>query len=173
MPAISRSRRSAAGVTFIVAGALLLLAVLLGLVPGVTFVPWLRVLALLAIGVGFLILAIGSVANLIARIALIVGAVGWLLLGLAGAGLALPEPLGLIAAVLAALGGVVGSIVLYTGKEITDRSAIVFIITTLVSAIYLLVPMGNATIATFITLVFAAGLVLTGVFFHWVQRGRR
>lgn len=174
MAAISRSRRSTAGFAFIIGGAIILIALLLGFASVTVLGPWLTVLAYLAIGVGFLILAIGSVANVIARIALIVAAVGWLLLGLAAAGLALPSPLGLIAAIAAAIGGVVGAIVLYTGKEITDRSAIAFIVTTIVAAIYLLAPESAiGTLRLFILVVLGVGFVLTGILFHWVQRSRR
>lgn len=174
MAALSRSRRSAAGIAFIVAGALILIGLLLGYVPGVALGPWPTVLAYLAVAAGFVILAIGSVANVIARIALVVGAVGWFLVALATAGLALPAPLGLLAAIAAALGGVVGSIVLYTGKEITDRSAVAFIVTTIAAAILLLVPAESVVpIAVLLVVIVGVGFVVTGVLFHRVQRGRR
>jgi len=176
MAVVSRSRRSAAGIAFIVGGALILLNVLLGFAAVGVFGHWLTVLADLAIGVGFLVLAIGSVANVIARIALIVAGVGWVLLGLGAAGVALPAPIGLIAAIAAALGGVVGAIVLYTGKEITDRSAIAFIVTTIVAAIVLLAGpagLGLGAFGTLLVIVMGVGFVITGVLFHWVQRGRR
>jgi hypothetical protein len=173
MAAISRSRRSLAGILFIVAGALILLALLLGYLPGVTFGSWLTLLGYLAIAAGYVVLAIGSVANVIARIALIVGAVGWFLIAIGIAGVALPAPLGLLAAIAAALGGVVGSIVLYTGKEITDRSAIAFIVTTIAAAILLLVTAPEvAAIAVLLVLLVGAGFIVTGVLFHRVQRGR-
>jgi hypothetical protein len=174
MAALSRSRRSAAGIAFIVGGALILLNLLLGFAQVGGFGSWLVVLADLALGVGFLVLAIGSIANVIARIALIVAAVGWLLLALAAAGVGLPAPLPLLAAIAAALGGVIGSIVLYTGKEITDRSAIAFIVTTIAAAIYLLVPAESiAPLAVLLVLIVGVGFVITGVLFHWVRRGRR
>ncbi len=174
MAAISRSRRSTAGFAFIAGGALILIALLLGFAGVGVFGSWLTVIAYLAIGVGFLIVAIASVANVIARIALVVAAVGWLLIALGLAGLPLPAPLPLIAAIAAALGGVIGSIVLYTGKEITDRSAIAFIVTTIAAAIYLLLPAESiAAIAVLLVLVVGAGFLITGILFHWVQRSRR
>jgi hypothetical protein len=175
MAAISTSRRAAAGIAFIVAGALLLLAVLLGVAGVGTFGAWPTILGYLAIAVGFVILAVGSVANLVARIALIVGAVGWFLLALAPL-VALPAGFGTFAALAAAAGGVVGAIVLYTGKEITDRSAIAFIVTTIVAAIILLAGVAGVGLGVFgqiLALVFAAGLIVTGVLFYRVQRSRR
>lgn len=171
MAAISRSRRSAAGISFIVGGVLLLLAVLFGQ-TGSPFGTWPTVLAYLAFAVGFIVLAVGSIANLIARIALIVAGAGWAVLALSSF-VAMPGELVTIAAVAAALGGVVGAIVLYVGKEITDRSAIAFIVTTVAAAIMLLVSLGNAALAILVTVLVGAGFVLTGVLFHWVQRRRR
>lgn len=174
MAAVSTSRRSAAGIAFVVGGALILLNLLLGLAGVGGFGNWLVVLAYLAIGVGFLVLAIGSIANVIARVALIVAAVGWLLIALEAAGLGLPAPIALLAAIAAAVGGVVGAIVLYTGREITDRSAIAFIVTAIAAAIYLLLPAESiAPIALLLVLVVGIGFAITGVLFHWVQRGRR
>lgn len=175
MAVASNSRRGAAGIAFIVAGALLLLDFLLGLGGVNALDPWLTVLAYLAIAVGFVLLAIGSVANVVARIALIVGAIGWFLLAIAPV-VALPAPLGTVAAIAAAVGGVVGAIVLYTGKEITNRSAVAFIVTTIVAAILLLAPLagiGLDVFGTILALVFAVGLVLTGVLFYRVQGSRR
>lgn len=173
MAVFSSSRRSAAGISFIVGGVLILLAVVLGLAAVGATGPWVTVLADLAIAVGFAILAIGSVANVIARVALIVAAVGWFLLALGAAGVGLPGELLSIAAVLAAIGGLLGAIVLYTGKEITDRSAVAFIVTTIVAAIVLLVPAIFAPLGVLVPILLGAGFIITGVLFHWVQRGRR
>jgi hypothetical protein len=175
MAAVSNSRRSAAGILLLVAGALLLLDILLGFAGVNALDPWLVVLAYLAIGVAFILLAIGSIANLIARIALIVGGIGWLLLALGAAGVALPSPIGAVAAVAAAVGGLVGAIVLYTGKEITDRSAVAFIVTTIVAAIILLAGVFSIGLGVFgqiLGIVFAIGLIITGWLFYRVQ-GRR
>mgnify|MGYP001366481311 CR=1 FL=1 len=88
MAAISRSRRSAAGIALIVAGALVLLAVVLPL-AGVAL-PWLNALAYAALAVALVILALGAVNNTLAKISLFVGAVGFAILAIAGLGLALP-----------------------------------------------------------------------------------
>lgn len=167
MAAVSNSRRSVAGIVFVVAGALLLLNIVLGLAAVSALGFWLVLLAYLAIAVAFLILAITSVRNMIARIALIVAAVGWLLLAL-GFVVALPAPVGVVAAIAAALGGVVAAIALYVGKEITNTSAIAFIVTTIVAAIILLAGVAGAALGVFGTIlwiVFGIGLVITGVLF--------
>lgn len=175
MAAISNSRRAAAGVAFVVAGALILLHYILTLASVTATGGWLLFLAYLAIAVGFILLAIGSVANLVARIALIVGGVGWALFAL-GYVVALPAGVGIVAALAAAAGGVVGAIVLYTGKEITNRSAVAFIVTTIVAAIILLAwvaAMALGVFGTLLWIVFGVGLVLTGVLFYRVQGSRR
>jgi hypothetical protein len=175
MAAISNSRRAAAGIAFVVAGALILLHHLLNLANVTATAGWLLFLAYLAIAIGFILLAIGSVANVVARIALIVGAVGWALLAL-GYLVALPAGVGTIAALAAAAGGVVGAIVLYTGKEITNRSAVAFIVTTIVAAVILLAGIAGIALGVFGTLlwiVFGIGLVITGVLFYRVQGSRR
>ena len=177
MAAFSSSRRSAAGISFIVAGVLILLGVILGVATvapkGSATGSWITVLAYLAIAVGFAILAIGSIANVIARIALIVAAVGWFLLALGAADMGVAAELLSIAALLAAIGGVVGAIVLYTGKEITDRSAVAFIVTTIIAAIVLLVPALLAPLGVLGPILLGLGFLITGLLFHWVQRGRR
>jgi hypothetical protein len=172
MAVFSSSRRSAAGISFIVAGALILLGVILG-VAAIGGGSWLTVLAYLAIAVGFAILAIGSIANVIARIALIVAAIGWALLAFSAAGVGAPAEVLSIAALLAAIGGVIGAIVLYTGREITDRSAVAFIVTTILAAIILLLPALLAPLGVLVPILLGIGFIITGVLFHWVQRGRR
>lgn len=175
MAAISNSRRAGAGIAFVVAGALILLHYLLALANVTATGGWLLFLAYLAIAVGFILLAVGSVANVVARIALIVGGVGWALLAL-GYLVALPAGVGTIAAIAAAAGGVVGAIVLYTGKEITNRSAVAFIVTTIVAAVILLAGIAGlalGVLGTLLWIVFGVGLVLTGVLFYRVQGSRR
>ncbi len=175
MAAISNSRRAAAGIAFVVAGALILLHYLLALANVTATGGWLLFLAYLAIAVGFILLAVGSVANVVARIALIVGGVGWALLAL-GFLVGLPAGVGTIAAIAAAAGGVVGAIVLYTGKEITNRSAVAFIVTTIVAAVILLAGIAGlalGVLGTLLWIVFGVGLVLTGVLFYRVQGSRR
>ena len=175
MAAISNSRRAAAGIAFVVAGALILLHYLLALANVTATGGWLLFLAYLAIAVGFILLAVGSVANVVARIALIVGGVGWALLAL-GFLVGLPAGVGTIAAIAAAAGGVVGAIVLYTGKEITNRSAVAFIVTTIVAAVIMLAGIAGlalGVLGTLLWIVFGVGLVLTGVLFYRVQGSRR
>jgi hypothetical protein len=176
MAAISNSRRAAAGIAFVVAGALILLWQVLALAAVGALGYWPTVLAYLAIAVGLVILAIGSVANLVARIALIVGAVGWFLLALQPLVPAISGGVHTFAALAAAVGGVVGAIVLYTGKEITNRSAIAFIVTTIVAAIILLAGVAGValgTLGSILWIVFGLGLVITGVLFYRVQGSRR
>jgi hypothetical protein len=75
MAAVSTSRRSTAGIVFIIAGALLAIAILLPLLGGPS-VAWLGAIAYLAIAVAFAILGIGAVNSTLAKVLLIATAVG-------------------------------------------------------------------------------------------------
>ncbi len=82
MAAISRSRRSASGIALIVAGAAFVVGAVL---PFLGFAaPWLYLIAYAAFAVALVILGLGAVTNVIARISLFAGAVGWLLLAVPG-----------------------------------------------------------------------------------------
>lgn len=177
MAALSTSRRAAAGIALIVAGALFLLSWLLPLV-GVTiaFVS-LAALGAIAMVVAFAILGMGAVNSIITKVALFVAAVAWAIVALAGLNVvALPAGLLTIAAIIAAAAGIVASIVLYTGKEIRNRPAIAFIVTTIIAALYLLDLSGLlslGTLATIVLVLFGAALIVTGWLFRQKERGRR
>lgn len=176
MAAVSLSRRATAGIVFIVAGALLAIALILPLV-GVSGVPWLVAIAYAAITVAFVILGVGAVNSTLAKITLIAAAVGWALLTISALGVSLPSPLGLIAALLAGIGGLIAAIVLYVGREIRNLPAILFIVTTALGLLYLLGAFGvfslGSTLALLIALAFAAGLIVTGVLFRQPERRGR
>jgi len=174
MAAVSTSRRAIAGIVLAIAGALLLLQAILGFANVTALGPWLGVLANLAIGVAFIILAIASFRGTLSRIALVVSAVGFLLLAL-GAVVTLPSPIGTIAAIAAALGMLVAAIALYIGKEITNLTAIVFIVTAIVYALIVLLPLANVAVGTFgtvLALLFALGVLVTGIMLARVQGSR-
>ena len=174
MATVSRSRRAASGIAFIVAGALVVLAALL---PALNVsVPWFWALAYAALAVAFGILGFGAVNNTVAKICLIAAMVGWGLLALVGLGLGLPGVIATIAAILAGLGGLIGAIVLYVGKEITNTAALAFIIA---MALGLLVLLGGpiglfplANLAVVVAVLFGVALIVTGVLFRRPERRR-
>src|SRR6187551_3063812 len=102
MAAVSTSRRSLTGIILIIAGALLLLALILPL-AGIA-VPWLGGLGYIAIAVALIVFAVGGVNARLTQILLIAAGIGWALLGLAGLGLGLPPVLITIAALVAGIG---------------------------------------------------------------------
>jgi hypothetical protein len=170
MAKTSVSRRSASGIALIIAGALVVLAAVLPLLA--VSVPWLIVLAYAAIAVALGILGFGAVNNTIAKVSLIASAVGWALLALVGLGIALPGGITTIAAVVAGLGMLIGAIVLYVGKEITNMSALAFIVAGALGLIYLMsAVMGVfslATLAVVVIILFGVALIVTGVLFRRV-----
>ena len=174
MATTSFSRRAAAGIALIVAGALFVLAAVLPLLGAP--VSWLIILAYVAMAVALGILGFGAVNSIVAKIALIAAAVGWLLLALNLIGLALPAPLLTIAAVVAGVGGLIAAIVLYVGKEIRNYSAIIFIVAMVLGLLYLLGVIGVISYGAFgvvITVLFGVALIVAGVLFRRTEHGRR
>lgn len=167
MAAVSTSRRSLTGLLLIIAGALLLLAIILPL-AGLA-VSWLGGLAYLVLAVALIVFAIGGVNAMLTKVLLIVSGVGWALLALGAFGLALPGVLVTIAALVAGIGTVVAAIVLYVGKEIRNTPALLFIITAVLGLLVLLPSFGVAALAgtlyTIIAVAFAVGLIVTGYLF--------
>lgn len=174
MAAVSTSRRSLTGIILIIAGALLLLAIILPL-AGLA-VSWLGGLGYLALAVALIIFAVGGVNARLTQILLIVAGIGWALLALASFGLALPAILLTIAALVAGIGTVVAAILLYVGKEIRNTPAILFIVTAVLGLLVLLPAMGvtalTGTLYTIIAVAFAIGLIVTGYLFTR-KEGRR
>jgi hypothetical protein len=170
MAKVSVSRRAASGIALIVAGALVVLAAVLPLL-GVS-VSWLGAIAYIAIAVALGILGFGAVNNTVVKICLIAAAVGWALLGLVGLGIALPAVLVTIAAVVAGVGGLLGAIVLYVGKEITNMAALAFIVAMALGLIVLLAsPLGVfslANLALVVAVLFGVALIVAGVLFRRV-----
>ena len=123
-------------------------------------------------------LAVGAVNNTLAKFSLFVAAVGWFVLGLLGLGLGLAFPgwVTTLAAVLAAVGTLIGAIVLYVGKEITNTAAIAFVVAALLALLVLLGVLGVfalGTIGTVLAILFAAALIIAGVLFRRPERGSR
>lgn len=174
MAAVSTSRRSLTGIILIIAGALLLLAIILPL-AGLA-VSWLGGLGYLALAVALILFAVGGVNARLTQILLIVAGIGWALLALASFGLALPAILLTIAALVAGIGTVVAAILLYVGKEIRNTPAILFIVTAVLGLLVLLPAMGvtalTGTLYTIVAVAFAIGLVVTGYLFTR-KEGRR
>lgn len=167
MAAVSTSRRSLTGIILIIAGALLLLAIILPL-AGLA-VSWLGGLGYLALAVALILFAVGGVNARLTQILLIVAGIGWALLALASFGLALPAVLITISALVAGIGTVVAAILLYVGKEIRNTPAILFIVTAVLGLLVLLPSFGVAaltgTLYTIIAVAFAIGLIVTGYLF--------
>jgi hypothetical protein len=172
MAKVSVSRRAISGIVLIIAGALVVLAAVLPLL-GVS-VSWLIVLAYVAIAVALGVLGFGAVNNNIAKVALIAAAVGWALLALVGLGIALPAVLVTIAAIVAGVGGLVGAIILYVGKEISNMAALAFIVAMALGLIVLLAsPLGVfslANLAVVVLVLFGVALIVAGVLFRRPER---
>ena len=172
--AVSNSRRGIAGIALIISGALFLLAVILPYL-NVTF-PYVTTLAEIALVVALAFLAVGAVNNNIVKVSLFAAAAGWAVLALSTLGLSIPSGVLQIAAVVAAVGGVVGAIVLYTGKEVRNRPAIVFIVAMALAALFLLSLVGVLSLGQLgliVAVLFGAALIVAGVLFRQSERSRR
>jgi hypothetical protein len=135
-------------------------------------VSWLGAIAYAAIAVALGILGLGAVNNTVVKICLIAAAVGWALLALVGLGIALPAVLVTIAAIVAGLGGLIGAIVLYVGKEITNMAAVAFIVAMALGLIVLLASplavFSLANLAFVVAVLFGVALIVAGVLFRRV-----
>ncbi len=174
MAAISRSRRAAAGIALIIAGAALLLAVLLPFV-NISF-PLLGTIAYAALAAALVILALGAVNNTLAKVALVAGAAGWLILAIASVSAILPAIVVTVGGFLAALGMVVGAIVLYTGREIVRTSGGAFVVSAILALVFLLPRLGVSALegySTVWTIALGVALVITGIYFRRTERTRR
>jgi hypothetical protein len=174
MAAVSLSRRALAGIVFVIAGAVLLLALILTLAGVPAASPWLMALGYAGIVVALAILAFGAVNSTLTKVFLIIAAVGWLILALSKVGVDMPALLITIAALMAGVGGLIAAIVLYVGKEVKNTPALVFIVT-MVLALLLLLPLVGVsalqgTLVTVIAALFAIGLVISGVLFRQKER---
>ncbi len=160
------SLRTLTGIAFIVGGGLLALAALLGLAgsPASDSAHWVSFVADLAIAAGFGLLAF-EVVNPPTRIALIVAAAGWLLFAV-GEVAGLPGQLGTVAAIAAAGGGLVGAILLRAGDFLGARASLVFLVATALYAVlvfFQILGVDLQGVGLLLTLLFAAGLIITGV----------
>jgi hypothetical protein len=176
MAAVSLSRRALAGIVFIIAGALILLARILDLASMTDATPWLTALGYAGIVVALVILAFGAVNAMLTKIALIVSAVGWAVLALYVVKVDMPATVVIIAALFAGVAGLIAAAVLYAGKEVKNTPALLFIVTMVLGLLVVLPYMGvtalggTGTIATVITALFAIGLVISGVLFRQKER---
>lgn len=170
--AVSRSHRSASGIAFAIAGAIILLMLVLNLAN--VLIGWIPGLAYLALAAGFGILGIGAVNGTVAKVTSIASAIGWVVLALGEFGLPLPGPLVILAGWVAGVCGLLAAVVVYVGKEVTNTPALVFIATT---ALFLLSILGGAevfpdVVNAVIAVVIGVGLMLTGVLFMRTERSR-
>jgi LPXTG-motif cell wall-anchored protein len=160
------SPRPIAGLLFIIAGALTLLALLLFYVAPGSVPSWLSVLTFLALGAGFLLMALSKSMNTLERVAFIVGAVGWLLLVLNSVAGVLGG-LVAVALILALVGSLAVGILVWMHSTFTRRTNLWFLIAMIITAIYVLnLLLGFATGATntLVVLLFGVALAVAGFF---------
>ena len=173
MAVISRSRRSAAGIAFAIAGAILLLILVLQLANVV--LAWLPGLTYLVLAAGFAILGFGAVNGTVAKVTSIAAAIGWLVLAANQFGLALPGYLVTPAGWLAGVCGLLAAVAVYVGNEVRNIPALVFIAWT---ALFLLSILGSAELLPdpvngLIAVLIGIGLILGGVLFTRTERAGR
>ncbi|MEO8527723.1 MAG: hypothetical protein ABI435_01460 [Pseudolysinimonas sp.] len=156
---ISRFHTAAAGAAFLVAGVLLVVMLVVESASVHVFFSWPTVLAYLAIGIGFAILATGSVSNLAARAVLLIGAVGWVLLAVQTVA-RLPLGLNTLAWILAVVGGIAGAVLLLTARLVARRAATAFLATTVAVTLQWLLLF--SAIAVPLAAIVAVGFLVTG-----------
>ncbi|HEY4268569.1 MAG TPA: hypothetical protein VGM94_10305 [Galbitalea sp.] len=159
------SSRPIVGILFIIAGALVLLGLLLHYAAPTAAPTWLSLLVYLALGVAFLLMALSKSMNVLERVAYIVGAVGWLLLALNG--LVALSTLVTVAMILALVGSLAAGILVWMHSTFTRQTNLWFLIAMIITAVYvlnLLVPFATGALGTVLVLLFGAALVVAGFF---------
>jgi hypothetical protein len=149
---------------FIIAGALLLIEFVVTLVF-LSASPLLTFIAFAALTIAFLFLFLGRAGDTLLRVAFLVAAVGWALLTLAqiipGFG-----TVGSVASLLALVGTLGSGILVFLRHHFTRNADTVFLVTSIVAALLLLNGIRGilpGALNTILTVLFAAGLVFTGV----------
>lgn len=158
------TRRPAAGIAFLVGGLLILINIVLSFTaPGLA--GWPVLLAYLALGIGFLVLALGEGLPLVPRLLLGVAGASWLVTLLA---FVVPVPIELVAlsALGGAIAGVAGAVLVVTGARGSDRGAIAFLVATVLAALMLVISaewLGD--FALLLVILVGGAFVLTGSLF--------
>jgi len=151
----------------------MLLAIVLPLV-GISL-PLLVLLSYVGIAAGLIILGLGAVNSTVAKGALIAAGAGWVVLIIASLTV-LPGDVVTLGGVVAAAAGVVAAVVIYVGKEISNRAAVVFLVAMIIALVYVLsavgfFPLGALTMV--VPALLGLALVGSGVLLRETQRGRR
>ncbi|MCU1597413.1 MAG: hypothetical protein JWQ47_1152 [Glaciihabitans sp.] len=149
---------------FVIAGALLLIEFVITLVF-LSANPLLTFLAFGVLTIAFLFLFLGGAKDTLLRVAFLVAAVGLALITLAqvipGLG-----TVGSVASVLALVGTLGSGILVYLRHHFTRNADRVFLVTTIAAALLLLNGIRGilpGALTTILTVLFAAGLVFTGL----------
>ncbi len=157
--------RPVVGILFALAGVLgvlTLISVLSGLVLGGR---WIGDILDGAITLGFLFLFLGKGPGMLTRLFYIIAAVGWAILTLSGAGLALGIVFQ-VGVVLALVGTLIAGILSFGGKVFSRGANIVFLIWAIVAAVVLLnqlVSFLSGTTAEVVVAVYAVALLVSGI----------
>jgi hypothetical protein len=150
---------------FILAGALLLLDILLAYAAHFRG-GWIAVFADLAIAAALLLLFLGRTSSLVLRAAYVVGAVGWAIQAI-GQVASVGTAVAYIGLILALLGTLIAGIIGFMRHVFGRNADLAFLIASILIAIEFLdglAPFLPTTLRTIISAVFAALLVVTGYF---------
>ena len=157
--------RPVVGVLFALAGllgVLSLISVLSGIVLGGV---WLGVILDGALALAFLFLFLGKGPGMLSRLFFIIAAVGWAILTLSGAGVAL----GIVyqvGVVLALVGTLISAILVFSGKVFSRAANLVFLLWGIVAAVVLLnqlVSFLSGTVAIVVVALYAVLLLVAGI----------
>jgi hypothetical protein len=154
----TRHARSIPAVLLIVAGALTVVG---GIAPAIpmqsgNWFLWTYLLACVAIAVAFVLLA-QSFTHRLGRVWLYLAAAGWAVYGLSTAAGIIPL-FTFLGAIIAIVFGIMGAVVTYRQRFFTARASTMFMVSAIIGAVFLLVPI------TLMALAFGASLIVTGVF---------
>lgn len=162
--AITRRNLTIVGWLLIAGGALQILGAIFAWVGGGD-ASAIFMLSNAAIGVVFILLAMWSASTDLARVAYIIGAIGWLLLAVTS--VVNLGAFGTIATFIAIVGSVFGGVVAYLGRVFTPQAIGIFFAAMIVGAVVLAMVLAGFTQHPFkdvVNLAFGALLIIAGVF---------
>jgi hypothetical protein len=169
MATVTAPNRSIISWLFIAGGALQILGGIIGLANAGN-IGAIYAISNIAIGIAFVLLMVWFAATMLARVAYLIAAVGWLLLALTS--LINLGIFGTVAIFVAIIGSVFAGVIVFSGRPFGKQADILFFAAMIVGALNLLLSQnGNVPeiLKTVVVVAFGALLVLAGI---WMLRRR-
>jgi hypothetical protein len=162
------ARRSTSAIAFIVAGAAILLAILVFITQAIADSSWLYLIAYLATAAGLVLLARNELENRVAKLAALFAALGWVMLTVAAFVPALPGIVASSAYLVILAASVVLGVVVVTGTQLQQRSRLSLVVLLGITVLYMLSALASfyGPFAALLTILLGVLSLATGYFLY-------